>query len=475
MRLYNIRSGELELTINYGARHSHPPEKKQTKKNRLRAWSSRLMLFTGGAMVVGNIPVYSSVHQTEQSANFSSTHILQELTIPASPIKTYSGYAKELDDSSLLTEKGTWTSYSIRKNDNFASAFGTLKLSSLYKKLSANAEIKAALGKLKPNSVFLFHKSGKKITQIIYVADRAKAYIISRSGDKFVGEWSNNRVKLSNRDVSFTIKTSLPNDAARAKIPPRIINRIPQALKKDVNFRRIHRGDKIAIVYENIEFDGESISSRNILAASYESNGKHYERIRYTLNNGTVLFLSADGNDSQIRKTAFDRKPIRGGRLSSHFNLHRRHPIFHTVRPHTGTDYAAPRGTPIHATADGVIRFRGRKGGYGKVIDIRHAGNITTRYGHMSYFKKGLHVGSHVKRGDVIGYVGSTGNSTGNHVHYEFQIAGRPVNPETVKLPTVGLLSPQEQRKFKTLARALTKELENAKQVASVGADFRNL
>ncbi len=476
MRLYNIRNGEMQLTVNYGANHSYIPSKKQTKKKRLGTWSSRFMLFTGSAITVGNIPVYSSVYQIEQPANFSSTHILQELTIPTVPLKTYSGYAKELDDTSLLIEKGTWTSYSIKKNDSFASAFNRLKLSALYKKLSANTDIKAALGKLKPNSVFLFHKSGKKITQIIYVADHRKAYIISRSGNHFTGKWSNNRVKLHNRNISFTIKTSLANDAAKVKIPPRIINRIPKVLKKDVDFRRLHRGDKIAVIYENIEFDGEIISSRNILAVSYESKdkSKHYKRIRYTLNNGTVLFLSANGNDSQIRKSTFDRKPIRGGRLSSRFNPRRKHPIFHTIRPHTGVDYAAPRGTPIHATADGIIRFRGRKGGYGKVIDIRHTGRITTRYGHMSTFKKGLRVGSRVKRGDIIGYVGSTGNSTGNHVHYEYQIAGRPVNPETVKLPTVGLLSSQEQRKFKTLARILTKELEQAKQFTSVGADFSN-
>ncbi len=470
MRLYNIRSGELELTVNYGAVRPEPTQKKNRKI--LNTWSSRLMLLTSGALVVGNIPVYSSVQHVNESTNFTSAHITQELSLPAAPIATYTGYAQELDDTSLATEKGKWISYTIKSKDTLASALANIRLSNVYKELEKNSDITKTLAKLQSGAILLHHKVGKKITQLIYVTGNNKAYIMSRSNGSFSGEWTKDRVKVSKIDRLFTIKNSLAIDASRADIPSRIIARIPKALKKDVNFKKIHHGDKFAVVYEGIQLDGENISSRNILAASYQSKGKLFQRIRYVLNNGTELFLSADGNDAQIRKTAFDRKPIQRARLSSHFNPRRRHPIFHTIRPHTGTDYAAPRGTPIHATADGVVRFRGRKGGYGNVIDLRHSGGILTRYGHMSGYKKGLRVGSKVKRGDVIGYVGSTGNSTGNHVHYEFHIAGRAVNPETVKLPTVGLISKQEQRKFKSMARILSNELKNAKQVANIGADF---
>ena len=471
MRLYNIRSGELELTVNYGAVSTKPTPTPQ-KNDRFNTWSSRLMLFTGGVLVVGNIPVYSSVQETIEQPTLASTYISRELTLPATPAVTYSGFEKEIDDSSLATDTGKWSSYTVRSSDNLARALANLQQTKLYNALEKNADIKKALAKLQSGSALLLHKTDGKITQLIYLPSNKKSYIISRSGDSFVGKWSTDRVKLNRINRAFSISSSLPTDAAKAKIPNRIINRISTALKKDVNFRKVHIGDKVAVIYESIEFDGEQISSRNILAASYKTKNKLYERIRYTLKNGKTLYLSASGKDTQIRKSAFDRKPIRGGRLSSHFNPRRRHPIFHTIRPHTGTDYAAPRGTPIHATADGVVRFKGRKGGYGNVIDLRHSGGILTRYGHMSGYKKGLRVGSRVKRGDVVGYVGSTGNSTGNHVHYEFHVHGRAVNPERVALPTVGVISKQEQRQFKKLAKLMTKELKNATTVANVGADF---
>lgn len=471
MRLYNIRSGELELTVNYGTTSAKPvPTKK--KNDKFNTWSSRLMLFTGGALVIGNIPVYSSVHETIQQPQLASTHITQELALPTTPPVTYSGYEKKIDDFNLVATKGKWLSYTIKSSDNLARALSNLQQSKLYDALAKNADIKKALTHLQGGSALLLHKAEGKITQLIYLPNSKKSYIISRSGDTFEGKWSTDRVKLNRINRAFTISSSLNTDAAKANIPNRITNRIPTALKKDVNFNRIHIGDKIAVVYENIEFDGESISSRNILAASYQSKNKQFERIRYTLKNGKTLYLSASGKDTQIRKAKFDRKPIRGGRLSSHFNPFRKHPIFHTIRPHTGTDYAAPRGTPIHATADGVIKSRGRKGGYGNVIDIRHGGGISTRYGHMSGFKKGLRVGSRVKRGDVIGYVGSTGNSTGNHVHYEYRVNGRAINPETVTLPTVGVISKKEQQQFKKFAKVMTKQLRNAKTVASLGADL---
>jgi len=471
MRLYNIRSGELELSVNYGAVSTQPNPPPQ-KKGSFNTWSSRLMLFTSGALVVGNIPVYSSVHVTAEQPELASTYISKQLTLPATPAITYSGYEKALDDSSLALNKGSWISYSIKSKDSLSTALANLQQKELYGTLSKNTDIKKSLAKLQSGSALLLHKVDSKVTQIIYLQDNKKAYVISRSGDSFVGDWSKDRVKLNEVNRTFTIASSLPSDAAKAKIPNRIINRIPVALKKDVDFRKIHIGDKIAVIYESIEFDGEQISSRDILAASYQTKNKLYERIRYTLKNGKTLYLSANGNDTQIRKTAFDRRPIRGGRLSSRFNPFRKHPIYRTIRPHTGTDIAAPRGTPIKATADGVIKFRGRKGGYGNVIDLGHAGRIKTRYAHMSGYKKGLHIGSHVKRGDVIGYVGSTGSSTGNHVHYEFIVNGRAVDSERVKLPTVGIISKQEQQQFRKLAKVMTKELKNAKQVASVGADF---
>ena len=240
---------------------------------------------------------------------------------------------------------------------------------------------------------------------------------------------------------------------------------------KDLNFKRdIARGDKVTLIYESIELDGEAISSRHLLAARYDKKNTRYQRMRYRLKD-KIHYFSTNGDDTELKKVAFDRRPIKG-RLSSHFNPNRRHPIFRTIRPHNGTDYAAARGTPIYATADGVIRFQGRKGGYGNVVELKHANAISTRYGHMSAFNPKLRQGIQVKRGDVIGYVGSTGNSTGNHVHYEFHVNGQAVDPETITLPTVGLMTKKEQRQFRHSSKVLLNALNKRNHIANIGADF---
>jgi murein DD-endopeptidase MepM/ murein hydrolase activator NlpD len=123
------------------------------------------------------------------------------------------------------------------------------------------------------------------------------------------------------------------------------------------------------------------------------------------------------------------------GRVSSGFNLHRRHPILNTVRAHKGIDFAAPVGTPVKAAGSGRVIFRGVKGGYGNVVILAHAGSVTTLYGHMSRFAGGLHVGDKVKQGEVIGFVGMTGLATGPHLHYEYRVNGVHRNPATIPLP----------------------------------------
>ena len=141
------------------------------------------------------------------------------------------------------------------------------------------------------------------------------------------------------------------------------------------------------------------------------------------------------------------RTPIDGARLSSGFGK-RRHPILGYTKVHRGVDFAAPTGTPIYAAGDGIITFRGRKGAYGKYIRIRHAAGYSTAYAHMSRYKKGVTQGRRVKQGEVIGYVGSTGRSTGPHLHYEILVRGRQTNPLTIKMPSGITLKGQDLARF---------------------------
>jgi murein DD-endopeptidase MepM/ murein hydrolase activator NlpD len=154
----------------------------------------------------------------------------------------------------------------------------------------------------------------------------------------------------------------------------------------------------------------------------------------------------------------FLRSPVEFSYISSKYNLKRKHPILNRIKAHTGVDYAAPTGTPVRATGSGTVSFRGNNGGYGKLIEIKHSEDYSTRYAHLSRYKKGIQVGSKVKQGEVIGYVGRTGRATGPHLHYEFRVNGMHTNPLTVKLPAAKPINELEKDSFfKTAIDAMNK------------------
>jgi murein DD-endopeptidase MepM/ murein hydrolase activator NlpD len=193
----------------------------------------------------------------------------------------------------------------------------------------------------------------------------------------------------------------------------------------DIDFvKDIRNGDRFGVVI-NRNYSNNILKESLIEHAFFKNKKRTLEAYYF---NGK--YYTYEGNS--MRKQ-FLRAPIDFYRISSHFNRKRLHPIFKTVRPHLGTDYAAPTGTPIYSTGDGKVIFKGKKGGYGKTIIIKHGNIYTTLYAHMSKYKKGIRVGKKVKQKEVIGYVGSTGYSTGPHVHYEFRVRGKHKNSRTIK------------------------------------------
>ncbi|MQM37250.1 Murein DD-endopeptidase MepM [wastewater metagenome] len=198
------------------------------------------------------------------------------------------------------------------------------------------------------------------------------------------------------------------------------------------------------------------------------NHGERFRAVRFTFPDGDAQYFTPDGKS--MRK-AFLRTPVNFTRVSSEFNPQRLHPILGTKRPHMGTDYAAPPGTPIKAAGDGRIVHIGRKGGYGNAIVIKHGSRYSTLYGHMRGFRRGLSHGDHVKQGEVIGYVGSSGLATGPHLHYEFRVNGKHRNPRTVKLPEAEPIQAKYREDFETQTAPLVARLEAAAptQVASNG------
>ncbi len=254
--------------------------------------------------------------------------------------------------------------------------------------------------------------------------------------------------KLEPRHVraSAEISTSLYNAAIDAGMPLDVLIQMIRAYSYDVDFQRdIRPNDAFEALYEEmLDENGNFVRGGSILYASLQTRGKTLTIYRYETSDGEVDLFDEKGQS--VRKTLMVT-PIDGARLSSGYGM-RRHPILGYSRMHKGLDFAAPKGTPIMASGDGMIEYAGRKGGYGNYIRIRHANEYQTVYGHLSKYAKGIRKGVRVKQGETIGYVGSTGVSTGPHLHYEVLHRGKSLNPVSVKTPPGRALTGEELELF---------------------------
>ena len=256
--------------------------------------------------------------------------------------------------------------------------------------------------------------------------------------------------------ASGKIDTSLYVAGVNAGLRQATLAKLIQAFSFDVDFQRdIRRGDAFDVMYEEYrDEDGAVVKSGDILVAELTSSGKTSRLYRFETKDGFTDFYDAKGQS--VRK-ALLRTPIDGARISSSYGM-RRHPILGYNKMHKGLDFAARRGTPIFAAGNGLVEYAGRNGGYGKYVRIRHNSTFKTAYAHMHRYGKGIRKGRRVKQGQIIGYVGSTGRSTGPHLHYEVHKNGRQVNPRSIKLPSGRKLKGRELRTFKAHMAALEKQ-----------------
>jgi murein DD-endopeptidase MepM/ murein hydrolase activator NlpD len=267
--------------------------------------------------------------------------------------------------------------------------------------------------------------------------------------------------------VHGVINSSLSQSAARAGLSHSLTMDMASVFGYDVDFAQdIRQGDEFDVIYEQKVVNGKAVGNGPILSARFTNRGKIYTAVRYTNKQGNSSYYTADGNS--MRK-AFIRTPVDFARISSKFSMSRKHPILNKIRAHKGVDYAAPRGTPIKATGDGKVLLAGRRGGYGNTVIIQHGNTYRTLYGHMQGFAKGVQTGSTVKQGQVIGYIGTTGLSTGPHLHYEFQVNGVHVDPLGQKLPMADPIAKAERARFLTQSQPLMARMaqEKATMLAS--------
>ena len=274
-------------------------------------------------------------------------------------------------------------------------------------------------------------------------------------------EPTNEAVRLSL--VSGEIFSSLFAAADAAGLPDAVTVALAELFAGDVDFLQdLRRGDRFSVLYETRYVEGEPVGIGRIVAAEFVNQGVRHMAFLWKDAEGNDAWYAADGRS--MRK-AFLRSPVEFSRMTSGFTFARFHPIFRTWRAHRGVDYAAPEGTPVRATADGVVTVAGEQSGYGNVIMIRHDGEYSTVYAHLSRFALPGRVGNAVRQGDVIGYVGQTGWATGPHLHYEFRINGEARNPETIALPNAGPLPLETRAEFTAHADSLSRQLRLARQI----------
>jgi murein DD-endopeptidase MepM/ murein hydrolase activator NlpD len=336
-----------------------------------------------------------------------------------------------LDDDN----QGNWKTVTVQPNDNLAMIFQKLNLSS--KTLSEIINIdenSSLLNRLHPgDKLRISIRNDGSLGELIYPLSTTEELIIYGVPGQYTSR-INSRIQTQRTHAASTmIENSLYIAAERIHLPQKIIQQLTSIFSWHIDFARdIRFGDRFSVIYSEFLNDDGSITPGDIIAAKFSNRGDTYVAISYRGKDGETDYYSPTGENN---RKAFLRYPAKYSHISSPFDLSRMHPILDVIRPHLGVDLAASLGTPVKATGDGKIVFRGVNGGYGNMIKIEHPHGITTLYAHLLNFNPAFKLGSKVKQGDVIANVGQSGLATGPHVHYEVHINGKPVDPVTTRLP----------------------------------------
>ena len=350
---------------------------------------------------------------------------------------------KNIDKEKFVEKK-----IEILQGDTFVSILENLnfKQKKIYEIIS-KIEESYDLKKIKTGEIIsVFENNFAEIKKIEFFKNNET--IISVNLDK---EINLNIIELTKNSFieskEYTISESLFSDGIKNDVSSDILVKIIRLFSFDLDFQRDIRVDTVvSISYEFDEIvETGRLEYNDIKYASIIIDGKQLEYFKFITDDGYVDYFNREGKN--VKKSIL-KTPLDGARISSNFGM-RKHPISGFNKMHKGVDFAAPTGTPIYAGGNGIVEYVGRNGGYGKYIRIRHNNGYKTAYAHLSNYKKGISKGVRVNQGEVIGYVGSTGNSTGPHLHYEIIYQNKHINPLKLKLPSGKILEGKELEKFK--------------------------
>lgn len=378
---------------------------------------------------------------------------------------------QDLSEGKIKTDPATidhWQTITVKKGDNLAKIFSRAKLSpSQLHEVIQLGKPTDRLKKLYPGETLKFRiSSDNTLQEILHRQDALSTLQVMRVGSSYEVRRIQRSYEVHRAQAFGVIEQSLFLAGLKADLSDTMIMELAGIFGWDIDFALdIRQGDRFGIIYEELFIDGKKVKDGEILAANFTNRGNTYRAIRFTDGEGRSNYYSPDGHS--MRK-AFLRTPVEFSRISSRFNLRRKHPILNRIRAHRGVDYAAPTGTPVRATGDGTVIHRGRKGGYGKTIIIKHGSNFSTLYAHLSKYSGKVRYGGRVKQGQVIGYIGQTGLASGPHLHYEFRANGVHRNPLTVKFPHAAPIAEKYRNDFLVASSSLLAQLEEleSKQIA---------
>lgn len=365
-----------------------------------------------------------------------------------------------LDDMAAPHEGPEWDTIEVRSGDSLAAIFSRAGLSAGELHRLVNADDRTAqLQRIFPGDEIHFHVESDALQGLRYDLDDADTLVVARGDDGFEVSVESRAIETRVKHASGTVNSSLFVAGQDAGLSHGQIMRLMNIFKWQVDFGRdVRSGDVFSVAYESYYIDDEHVRDGPILAARYVNRGNTIDAVRYEDPDGTRGYYSPEGENLS---KAFLRRPVGDARISSGFNPNRKHPVLGIRRPHLGTDFAAPSGTPIRAAGAGRVVHASRKGGYGRTVIIEHANRYRSLYAHMSGYANGIRVGTRVEQGQTIGYVGASGLVTGAHLHYEFMKDGVHRNPMRVDLPSGDPVASEHMDDFVARAAPLVAQLDD--------------
>lgn len=353
-----------------------------------------------------------------------------------------------------------WRQESIRRGDTIATILNRLDISNQDSSdfLQA-ARTSRAMRQLRPGkTIYAQTTADGELLTLRYMFGNEELFLMEKTDDEFVMTEQPIELESQIHMKSGVIHRSLFAATDNAGIPNGIAIQMTEILASEVDFHRdLRQGDRFTVVYETLSSNnGRRAKTGRVLAVEFVNKGKSHQAIYFKSSNGTDGYYTPEGES--LRK-AFLLSPLDFTRVSSGFTHARFHPILKEWRAHRGIDYAAPTGTPVKATASGIVAFSGSQKGYGNLVVLKHNGKYETAYGHLSRFASGMSKGKRVNQGEVIGYVGSTGMATGPHLHYELRIDGVQRDPTKVILPTAPPIAKKDLNNFQKETQTLVARL----------------